>query len=329
MKVDLLSKCARATLAAGFALGVLAAPVVAADYTIKIAYETSDTHLKARTAQRFAERVAALSDGRIAVETFPNASLVPSKQEVTAAIRGQVEAIMPFVSYYESISGDAKVFTMPMIFRDYAHIATAWQGAAGDAVRADLADKGLHALGYWYDTPTHLFTTETPITNLDQVAGMKIRTYPSATLEATIEAFGAVPTVIPGSEVYLALQNGVAEGALTTPAFAASLKLTDVLKHVTRLNLAYGGYIFAINKAFFDGLPADLQAAVVEAADEVTAWNGEAIAAEVEAAEQQMRDAGVAIHDLDDGDRQRWVDAVAPVVDQQSDEIKELVAEVR
>lgn len=327
MKADYLNKCVRTTLAAGLALGILSAPALAADYTIKVAYETSDTHLKARTALRFAERVAELSGGRIEVKTFPNASLVPSKQEVTAAIRGQVEAILPFVSYYEAVSGNAKVFTMPMIFRDYAHIAEAWKGAAGDAVRADLEEKGLKALGYWYDTPTHLFTTKTPITNLDQVSGMKIRTYPSATLEATIEAFGAVPTVIPGSEVYLALQNGVAEGALTTPAFAASLKLTDVLKHVTRLNLAYGGYVFAVNKGFFEALPADLQQAVVKAADEVTAWNGEAIKAEVDTAEQQMRDAGVAIHDLDD--RQRWVDAVAPVVEQQSDEIKKLVATVK
>ena len=300
----------------------------AADYTIKIAYETSDTHLKARTAKRFGERLAEVSDGRIAIKTFPNASLVPSKQEVTAAIRGEIEAIMPFVSYYESIASDAKVFTMPMVFRSYDHITEAWNGAPGEAVREDLSAKGLKALGYWFDTPTHLFTTEEPVANLDQVQGMKIRTYPSATLEATIDAFGAVPTVIPGNEVYLALKNGVADGALTTPAFAASLKLTDVLAHMTRLNLAFGGYIFAINKSFYDGLPTDLQNAVTQAADEVSAWNAEAIHDEVDAAEQQMRDAGVQIHDLEQGDRRRWVEAVQPVLEQQTEEVQNLLATV-
>lgn len=319
------------TVAAAVSVGLLglAEGAGAAERTIKIAYETSDTHLKARTALRFGERVGELSGGRIEVKTFPNASLVPSKQEVTAAIRGQVEAIMPFVSYYESISPNAKIFTMPMVFGDYDHLHAGWEGAAGDIVRAELADKGLKVLGYWYDTPTHLFATEKSITNLDQVAGMKIRTYPSATLEATIEGFGATPTVIPGSEVYLALQNGVAEGALTTPAFAASLKLTDALKHMTRLDLAFGGYIFAMNAKFFDELPGDLQQAVVTAADEVTEWNRQEIKTEVGRAEQQMRDAGVAIHDLEAGDRKRWVDAVKPVVEAQSDSLQELVAKVR
>ena len=71
--------------ALALALAVPAAPAVAADYTIKIAYETSETHLKARTAAMFAEEVQALSGGRIAVEIHPNASLLPSKQEVNAA----------------------------------------------------------------------------------------------------------------------------------------------------------------------------------------------------------------------------------------------------
>ena len=42
-----------------------------------------------------------------------------------------------------------------------------------------------------------------------------------------------------------------------------------------------------------------------------------------------MRDAGVAIHDLEAGDRNRWVSSVQPVVDQQSDAIKLLVNKVK
>ena len=90
---------AGAAVALAFAVPV--GPAVAADHTIKIAYETSETHLKARTARKFADELESLSGGRIAVEIHPNASLLPSKQEVNAAIRGQVQVILPFVSYYE------------------------------------------------------------------------------------------------------------------------------------------------------------------------------------------------------------------------------------
>ena len=313
--------------ALALALAVPAAPAVAADYTIKIAYETSETHLKARTAAMFAEEVQALSGGRIAVEIHPNASLLPSKQEVNAAIRGQVQVILPFVSYYESVAPAVKIFTMPMIFRDYDHLEAAFAGTVGDTIRGQLAAKGLKALGFWYETPTHLFTTEKSVTSLAALDGMKIRTYPSALLEQTLDSLGAVPTVIPGSEVYLALKNGVAEGALTTPSFAHSIKLTDSLRHMTRINLAFGGYIMAVNAKFHDSLPADLRKAVGEAAARATAWNREAIVAEVEKSEQLMLDAGVAIHDLDEGDRPNWVNAIQPVIGNQDQALQDLAAQ--
>ena len=82
-------------------------PVWAAD-TIRVSYETTDTHLKARTVAIFKKELESTSGGKLSVETYPGASLIPSKQEVSAAIRGQVEAIVPFISYYESITPKAK-----------------------------------------------------------------------------------------------------------------------------------------------------------------------------------------------------------------------------
>lgn len=305
-----------------FALAVTAS---AADYTVRIAYETSETHLKARTAMIFADELKEMSGGRIEVQTFPNASLLPSKQEVTAAMRGQVEVILPFLSYYESVSPSVKVFTMPMLFGDYESLAKAWNGKIGDKVRAELDALGLKTLAFWYETPTHLFTTEKEVTNLDELQGLKIRTYPSALLESTLTNLGAVATVIPGSEVYLALQNNTVDGAITTPSFAASLKLTEVLKTMTKINLAYGGYILTINKEFFEALPEDLQKDVVEAANVASDWNAKAIISEVKNSEQAMKDAGVTVLELDEGDRPRWVKAVQPVYDGQDQSLQELI----
>lgn len=322
-----LSTTALTALLGWFLIGT--APAFAADYTVKIAYETSETHLKARTAALFADELKKRSGGKIDVEIFPNASLLPSKQEVNAAIRGQVQVILPFLSYYESIAPSVKVFTMPMVFADYGHLAKAWQGKAGDQIRKELDKVGLHALAFWYETPTQLFTTGKQVTNLDQLKGLKIRTYPSALLESTLTNLGAVATVIPGSEVYLALQNNTVDGAITTPSFAASLKLTEVLKTMTQIGLAYGGYILAINKDFYDKLPADQKKAVDESAAVASEWNAKEIDAEVENSNAAMRDAGVKVFDLDKGDRKRWVAAVQPVFKEQDDSLKALIDAVK
>lgn len=301
----------------------------AAESTLKISYETSDTHIKARTAKVFKDELDKLSKGRIEVQVFPNSSLMPSRQEVSGAIQGQVQLILPFVSFYESIAPRVGVFTMPTLFRDYDHLDKAVAGAIGKAVYSDLEAKGLKPIAFWHETPTYIFTSKKDISALDDLKGLKIRIYPSAALENTVRRFGANPTVVPGSEVYLALQNGTVDGAVTTPSFAQSLKLTDSLKYMIKVPLVLGGYIVAVNKEYFDKLPPDLQQAVVQAAAVATSYNQKAIKDEVAATEDAMRKAGVKIIDVSAAERAKFYAAAEPVLDAQPDAMKGLIGEAR
>lgn len=317
-----------ATLAAA-CLALLAPVSMAQSVTLKVAYETSDTHIKARTAKVFKDELEKAVRGRIEVQMFPNASLMPSRQEVSAAIQGQVQMILPFVSFYEAVTPKAGVFTMPTLFRDYDHLDKAVGGPMGRSVYGDLEAKGLKPVAFWHETPTYVFTSKKEVGRLEDLRGLKIRIYPSAALENTIRRFGANPTVVPGSEVYLALQNGTVDGAVTTPSFAQSLKLTDTLKFMVRVPLVLGGYIVTLNKGFYDGLPADLRQAVDAAAAAATAFNRRAIRDEVAAAEDAMRRAGVKIIDVADSEKARWTQAAEPVLEAQSDAMKALISEAR
>lgn len=301
----------------------------AAESTLKISYETSDTHIKARTAKVFKDELEKLSKGRVEVQVFPNSSLMPSRQEVSGAIQGQVQMILPFVSFYESIAPSAGVFTMPTLFRDYDHLDKSVAGAVGKSVYAELESKGLKPIAFWHETPTYVFTSKKDVAALDDLKGLKIRIYPSAALENTIRRFGANPTVVPGSEVYLALQNGTVDGAVTTPSFAQSLKLTDTLKYMIKVPLVLGGYVVAVNKSYFDKLPPDLQQAVTQAAAAATAYNQKAIKEEVAATEDAMRKAGVKIIDVSAAERAKFYKAAEPVLDAQPDAMKALIVEAR
>ncbi len=310
-------------------IGIALAGGVYAQTPLKIAYETSDTHIKARSALLFKEELEKRAPGLFAVQTFPNASLMPSRQEVSGAVQNQVQMILPFVSFYEAISPKAGIFTMPMLFRDYDHLQKAAEGTVGKAVYDELESKGLKAVAYWYETPTHIFTSKKEINNQAAIKGTKVRIYPSAALEGSLRRLGANPAVIPGSEVYLALQNGTVDAAVTTPSFAQSLKLTDVLKTMTRVNLVLGGYIVALNKGFYDGLPANAKAAVDASIKAATDFNKREIRDEVRRAEEAMTKAGVKLIDLAPEERARWVQAVQPVLDSQSGDLAKLIAEAQ
>ncbi len=324
----MLKRWTKGTLGA-LALAGTVGMAYAAESTLKVSYETSDTHIKARTAKVFKEELEKLSKGRIEVQVFPNSSLMPSRQEVSGAIQGQVQMILPFVSFYESIAPSAGVFTMPTLFRDYDHLDKSVAGAVGKAVYAELESKGLKPIAFWHETPTYVFTSKKDVSALDDLKGLKIRIYPSAALENTLRRFGANPTVVPGSEVYLALQNGTVDGAVTTPSFAQSLKLTDTLKYMIKVPLVLGGYVVAVNKAYFDKLPPDLQRAVTQAAAAATAFNQKAIKEEVAATEDAMRKAGVKIIDVSAAERAKFYKAAEPVLDAQPDAMKALIVEAR
>ena len=263
------------------------------------------------------------------MQTFPNASLLPSRQEISGAVQNQVQMILPFVSFYEAVSPKAGIFTMPMLFRDYDHLQKAAEGSVGKAVFDELETKGLKAVAFWYETPTHIFTSRKEIHDMAAIKGAKVRIYPSAALEASLRRLGANPAVIPGNEVYLALQNGTVDAAITTPSFAQSLKLTDVLKTMTRANLVLGGYIVSVNKGFYDGLPAPLKTAFDQSIQAATEFNKREIRDEVKRAEDAMVKAGVKIIDLTVQERNRWVQTVQPVLDSQSGELGKLIAEAQ
>jgi C4-dicarboxylate-binding protein DctP len=321
---------ARMRLSAVFlGCALFAAPALAQQATLKIAYETSDTHIKARSALLFKQEIEKNTSAQIAVQVFPNASLLPSRQEVSGAVQNQVQMILPFVSFFEAVSPKAGIFTMPMLFRDYDHLQKAAEGPVGRQVYADLEAKGLKPVAFWYETPTHIFTSKKEITTMDAIKGAKVRIYPSAALEGSLRRLGANPAVIPGSDLYLALQNGTVDAAVTTPSFAQSLKLTDVLKTMTRVNLVLGGYIVAINKSFYDGLTPQQRGAVDQAIKVATDFNKREIREEVKRAEEAMAKAGVKILDLSADERGRWVKTVQPVLDGQSGDLAKLIAEAQ
>jgi TRAP-type C4-dicarboxylate transport system substrate-binding protein len=113
---------------------------------------------------------------------------------------------------------------------------------------------------------------------------------------------------------YEDIKSGVSDGSavFTTGAWVA--KLHEVAPYITRLNFGaqFAGGI-AINKARFDKLPPELQAAVREAGDAWTAAYAQAQSAAAATLLQNMVAAGAKVSDLSDAERKRWADALSPV----------------
>jgi len=71
--------------------------------------------------------------------------------------------------------------------------------------------------------------------------------------------------VIQFPDVYEALKQGVVDGVDLPPDVVVTVKFTEVIKYYIPTNLYFGWYMFIVNNAWYDKLPADVKGALTEA----------------------------------------------------------------
>lgn len=319
---------------AGAALALAAAALVQpalaeSQVVLKFPHEAPETAIKGRTAKLFAELVEKYSGGALRVEVYPGAQLIPSKDEVRAAIRGQVDIIAPQTSYFSSLDPAFDLFYQPLLFGDAVQAMGAVAGDLGRDLMARLERVGLIGLAIWHDGPGYLFVKGEPVRTIEDIAGRKIRVFPSAPLEEGLRTVGAIPVSILASEVYLALQQGVVEGVITTPTYAAPARWYEVVKGMTRMPMFVGGYGVTINKASWGKLSDKQREALTRAVREAETWNYDEALRNLAAAEKTLADNGVRIADLTPEQLSAWRTRMEAVYDKQSAELKALIGEVR
>jgi TRAP-type transport system periplasmic protein len=110
-----------------------------------------------------------------------------------------------------------------------------------------------------------------PITKVEDMKGLKMRTPPDATLVDIMQALGAEAQQIKFAELYVALQQGVVDGQENPLVNIYASKLYEVQKYLAMTNHQFQMTPFLISKRTWDRLSEADRKAVQEAAVEATA----------------------------------------------------------
>jgi TRAP-type C4-dicarboxylate transport system substrate-binding protein len=122
--------------------------------------------------------------------------------------------------------------------------------------------------------------TKKPVRSIDDLKGMQIRG--TGNDVPLIKAMGGTPVGTAWSEVYLALQRGVADGLISNYASYKASKLAEVTRYTTDHNVRSVGFWVAMNKKKWESLPRDVQKVIDEASEQAVGWLGETLDAEQE-----------------------------------------------
>lgn len=309
---------AAAALALSFGLPALAQDQIVIKFSHVVAPDTP----KGKGATKFKELAEQYTNGRVKVEVYPNSQLYKDKEEMEALQLGAVQMLAPSLAKFGPLGvPQFELFDLPMLFKDGAALRTVTQGDIGQSLLAMLEPKGIKGLAYW-DNGFKIMTANSPVVHPDDFLGLKMRIQSSKILEAQFEALGAVPQVMAFSEVYQALQTGVVDGTENTPSNTYTQRVNEVQKFGNVSNHGYIGYAVIVNKAFWEGLPADVRPALDKAMAEATEYANSIAESDNKAAMAAMIAAGTTqFHVQTPEEREEWYEVLKVVHEEMADRI--------
>lgn len=164
------------------------------------------------SAERLAQKVSELTEGRFRIRTYPAGELVPALQVMDAAQQGTVQ-VGHSAGYYYTGKNEALAFDTGVPFGLTSRQQSAWLYEAGglDLVRELYADFGLISfpagntgaqMGGWF---------KREINTMGDLRGLKMRIPGMG--GAVMNRLGVTVQVLGGGEIYPALERGAIDAA--------------------------------------------------------------------------------------------------------------------
>jgi len=215
------------------ALLCIASTALAQPVVMRISHQVPPAHHLSRLLQDFAADVKARTKGSVDVQLFGSEQLAKAGENFPQVARGNLEAAVSVNFQWGTTIPEMSATLVPYYMTDVAKIKRFVTSDARRLLDQKLEQHGVHSVGWFYITRESIFTSsKKPIITLDDFKGVKIRGLNSLTDHA-LTAVGAVPSAMPGSEVYQALQSGVLDAGLTDLSAAYSRKYYEIQKFGT------------------------------------------------------------------------------------------------
>ncbi|WP_127999121.1 TRAP transporter substrate-binding protein [Piscinibacter defluvii] len=261
---------------------------------------------------KFAEVLKAKSNGRIEVQVAPSAQLGDDAAMVTALRTGALDLSANSQGAVANAVPEYAAFGMPFLFSSAAAAFQLLDGPLGKELAERSADKGLIALGYWDNGIRQMTTSKRPVSKVEDLKGLKMRTPPDTVLVDVMQALGAEAQQIKFAELYVALQQGVVDGQENPVVNVHASKLYEVQKHLALTNHQFQMTPFLMSKRSWDRLSDADKKAVQEAAAEATALQRKLSQESEEKLLADLKAKGVQVTTVD---KAAFAKATAPVTD--------------
>lgn len=307
------------------ATALLLSALPAAAQNFQLSHNAAAGNPKDVAALKFAELVKQNSAGRLTIDVGGAAQFGDDAETITNMRLGTVAFSANSQGTTSAVVPEIALLGLPFLFQNLDQAEAVMDGPVGDKLEAAAEAQGLVVLAWWNNGIREVSNSKKPITTPADLAGMKIRTPPDPMTIDIFTALGASPTPMAFSELYIALQQGVVDGQENPLINIFSSKLHEVQPYISMTNHKYEATPLLASKMVMDGLSAEDQQIIRDAAVEAGKLNRQLVREQTDSLKGQMEAAGVAFNEVDPAP---FVAATQPVYDKWRAQFPELVDEL-
>jgi tripartite ATP-independent transporter DctP family solute receptor len=297
--------------------GVTLGVAQAADYsarTIRLGYALNEAHPQGQGAKKLAEIVAQKSGGKIKVQNFGN-SVLGDEVKMMSAVQGGV--LDMFIVTTAPLAGAVKEFgvlDVPFLFSNIREADTVLDGPVGDKLLRSLETRGMVGLG-WMDIGfRNIVNSKRPVTKLEDISGLKLRTMQSKIFIDSFTSLGANPVPLAFSELFTAMETKAVDGAENAVTVIDSSKWYEVQKYMSVTNHMYAAMAIIINKKLWDGMSADEKKLLRDASVEASRYQRVLNREQELKAVASLKSHGMQVNEMPPTELNRMREKVKPVV---------------
>ena len=284
-------------LAAAVFAATLSVTAASAQTEIKFGHVGEPGSLFDQSAQEFAKRANAKLGNKAKVVIYGSSQLGGDSELMKKLKLGTVDLALPstVMSSQVPVFG---LFEMPYLVKDRDHMARIRDKVVVPDLEPAAEKAGYHIIGIWENGFRQITNNKHPIVKPDDLQGLKLRVPGGTWRVKMFKAYGANPSPLAFSEVFVALQTGVMDAQENPLAQIYPARFYEVQKYLSMTGHVYTpAYVTA--GASWSRLPADVQKILTDTAKEMEPVVYQIAAKLDQDLLKKLKDAGMQVNEAD------------------------------
>jgi tripartite ATP-independent transporter DctP family solute receptor len=234
---------------------------------IKLGHVGEPGSLFDRSAQEFAKRANEKLAGKAKVSIYGSSQLGSDTELLKKLKLGTVDLALPSTVMSSQVASFG-LFEMPYLVKDRAHMERIREQIVNPTLVPAAEKEGYRIIAIWENGIRHITNSKRPIVKPADLQGLKLRVPQGGWRVKMFQAYGANPSPMSFSEVFVALQTGVMDAQENPFAQIFPARFHEVQKYLSLTGHVYTpAYVTA--GASWSRLPADVQKVLLDTAKEM------------------------------------------------------------